>query len=73
MRKPDEIALFAAIRQRAPYTTEPTVRRIVAEIGINEARAAAILEKWAGKGWYEYGVNVLAGWLTPDAPERLQP
>ena len=41
----------------------PHVREIVGQLGINENRAAYICEKWAGRGWYGYGVNVLAGWL----------
>jgi hypothetical protein len=42
------------------------VREVVHELGIPEKRAAAICYKWQkrNKDWYEYGVNILAGWLT---------
>ena len=29
-------------------------------------RAWYILDKWSGKGWYEYGVALDLGWLTPE-------
>ncbi len=44
----------------------PYVREVVHQLGINEKRAASICDKWADRGWYEYGVNVLAGWLVDD-------
>ena len=31
----------------------------------NEKRALYLLEKWGGKGWYEYGTVADGGWLTP--------
>lgn len=42
------------------------VRNVVNSIGMPEKRAAWILSKWTSRGWYDYGVNILAGWLTPD-------
>lgn len=44
----------------------PDVRQLVWYVGMNEKRAAYILEKWCGKDWYEYGVSVFAGWLTKE-------
>jgi hypothetical protein len=29
------------------------------------------LEKWDAKGWYEWGVTMDLGWLTPEAPESI--
>jgi len=29
-------------------------------------RVCYLLEKWCGKDWYDYGVNILCGWLTPE-------
>ena len=43
----------------------PYVREVVGNLGMAPKRAAYICEKWTNKGWYDYGVNVLAGWLTP--------
>jgi len=65
--KDDEKELLEWLQKR---TTEdpnpPYVRQLVADLGMNEKRAACILEKWAGKGWYDYGVSVMAGWLTDE-------
>lgn len=36
------------------------------ECGMNDKRAAYILEKWSDKGWYDYGVSLRAGWLTTE-------
>lgn len=29
-------------------------------------RVLYILEKWSGKGWWEYGVSLRCGWMTQD-------
>lgn len=44
----------------------PYVRELVEEMDMNQKRAAYILTKWDGKDWYEYGVSVMAGWLTKE-------
>ena len=41
-------------------------RDVVKFLGINEKRAAYIFSKWADKGWYDYGVSLMAGWLTDE-------
>ena len=66
--KEDEQRLMDEIRNKARTGEMPYVRAIVRELGMNENRAAYICEKWTRKGWYDYGVNVLAGWLTDAAP-----
>ncbi|EHJ49516.1 hypothetical protein DFW101_3520 [Solidesulfovibrio carbinoliphilus subsp. oakridgensis] len=47
-----------------------SVRDIVREMGechnIPEKRCLFLLEKWAGCGWYEYGVSLDLGWLTEE-------
>lgn len=35
-------------------------------------RKIYLLEKWCDKGWYEYGVCVDLGWLTPKGPEKAK-
>jgi len=65
--KDDEKELLERLQKRtAEDPNMPYVRQLVADIGMNEKRAAYICEKWTEKGWYEYGVNVLAGWLTDE-------
>lgn len=49
---------------------QPYVRQLILDMGMNEKRAAYICEKWTNKGWYDYGVNVLAGWLTEEGMNK---
>jgi DNA-binding Lrp family transcriptional regulator len=62
MIKDDERKLMAAL-QSAPRLQPRAAADL---IGIHENRAAAILEKWTRRGWYDYGVSVMAGWLTDE-------
>jgi hypothetical protein len=64
--KEDERRLMDELQKRIAKGEQPYVRAIVRELGIHEKRAAYICEKWTRKHWYEYGVSVLAGWLTTD-------
>jgi hypothetical protein len=64
--KPDErefLALVVAgnLRRKPPLTP----RDLIPKSGLNEKRALYLLDKWADKGWYEYGVCVDLGWITP--------
>lgn len=84
-RRPDELALFREMRAAPDILsgsplpcgcTSPgrqKVEDIARTIGIPEKRVSYILEKWSGKGWWEYGVNVWCGWFTEQAPEELKP
>lgn len=40
------------------------LRDVATQLRIHPKRAAYICDKWTSKGWYDYGVNVLCGWLT---------
>ena len=60
--KPDERLLLLTLQSR----DRPHVREVVEELGIDENRAAYICQKWTERGWYNYGANVLAGWLEGD-------
>jgi hypothetical protein len=64
MAKSDEKALMAELRKRTADGEQPYVRDLVKDLGIPEKRAAFIVQKWESRGWYEFGVNCLAGWLT---------
>jgi hypothetical protein len=61
--KPDEAALLLALQESKEQCY---VRNLVRDLQIPEKRAAYICDKWSGKGWYDYGVSVLAGWLTEE-------
>lgn len=62
--KDDERKLLQELQRQSASGDIPYVRCVVSGLGINWRRAAYICDKWAAKGWYDYGVNVLAGWLT---------
>lgn len=63
--KNDEKELLQLLQKRTlEDPNKPYVRQLVLDIGMHEKRAAYICQKWSDKGWYDYGVNVLAGWLT---------
>jgi len=64
--KPDERKLLDELQRQYKRGARPPVWEVISEIGMNEKRAAYICEKWAGKGWYDYGVNVLFGWLKDE-------
>lgn len=72
--KPDERALLEDLGRRADLPHDQRyVREMVAERGMNEKRACYICFKWTDKGWYDYGVNVLSGWLTPEGRAAALP
>lgn len=56
-KRPDELALWRAIK------SGERPRAAAARLGINVNRAAYLCQKWTDRGVYEYGVNVLAGWV----------
>jgi len=46
------------------------IRSVIREMqerhGMAEKRCLFLLDKWAGRGWYDYGTCVDGGWLTPE-------
>lgn len=73
MKDDERVLLF--VLQRTNGREFP--RDVARALGIPQKRAAYICEKWTGKGWYDYGVSVLTGWLTDEgrrvAPESSGP
>lgn len=51
-------------RESPNQKTNPDILSICEELNLNHKRAAYILYKWDKKGWYDYGVNIMFGWLT---------
>lgn len=74
VQKADEARLFNMMRGGYCEHGAPAVRPLdaAAEIGMNEKRAMAILEKWTGRGWWDYGVSAQCGWFEPGAPGKLE-
>jgi len=84
MRKPDEIALYAALRARShtvgsgPFAVRSpgsiyAIKEEAARLGIPEKRAFALVSKWSGRNWWNYGVSLRGGWFEPGSPEALAP
>ncbi len=65
--KEDEKKLLYFLQERTIEDEHrPHVRQLVMDLDMNQKRAAYICEKWTNKGWYDWGVNVLAGRLTKE-------
>lgn len=63
--KEDEKKLLKFLQKRTMEDKQRLyVRQLIIDLDMNEKRATYICEKWTNKGWYDWGVNVLAGWLT---------
>jgi len=63
--KPDEKEFLKRCQQSK---REIRVRDIINSVDftMNYKRAWYILEKWSGKGWYDYGVSLDLGWMTEE-------
>lgn len=66
MKQDEKELLIALCEKRTAENPYPYVRQLVRDLNMNAKRAAYILDKWTGKGWYNYGVSVMAGWLTDE-------
>jgi hypothetical protein len=74
MRKQDELDLFLALRLThawPPKPERPMADEVGAGLGIHTNRVHYVLDKWAGKGWWNYGVSLRTGWFTDAAPQQL--
>lgn len=66
--KPDEIALYKVICNRRFHET---IRDAIDTIDIPPKRVRYILNKWADKNWYDYGIDLDLGWMTPEGIEAM--
>ena len=71
MLKPDEVTLAVSLLGAAEQTngSQPGIDAVlacVATIPIPENRLYYLLEKWSGKGLWDYGVTCRSGWFTDD-------
>ena len=67
--KDDERELMSRLVLKDPWVAL-SPRDIAEEIGMCEQRARFIFRKWECRGWYEYGVALDLGWLTPAGCKR---
>ena len=62
----DEVELANRVIEKNPYESglpdgvEPTKRVLY------------ILEKWSSRGWWDYGVSIHLGWMTPAGASGLR-
>lgn len=52
--------------------TPYAVRDKLVAAGVPEKVVYACAETCSGRGYWDYGVNVMGGWVTPKGMERLQ-
>ena len=65
MMRNDEKEFLQMLKKRTQEDpNSPHVRQLILDMGMSEKRGSYLCEKWTNRGWYDYGVNVLAGWLT---------
>ena len=67
MLKEDEIYFWNLIKKELS-TSEKTVQDIIngKDFSMHYKRVWYLLEKWSQKGWYDYGVSIDLGWITPE-------
>ena len=61
--KPDERALMLELA-RLPHIRHEFATDVGIALGIHVNRVEYILDKWAGKDWWDCGVSLRTGWLT---------
>lgn len=71
MRKFDEIALYAYMRDEAELDSTANTDRAAAALGINPKRAHSLVEKWRARWWCE-GVSTRNIYFYRDAPAALK-
>ena len=76
MMKDDEKRFLKIMQEqawRAGQTEGFTMpRRIIESLDwLPEKRAHYLLEKWVGKGWYDYGTVIDGGWMTEEGMKAI--
>jgi len=76
--KDDEIQFLKIVYQRCnqiidgQFVKRERVRDVISEIEIHHKRCWYLLKKWAEKDWYDYGITLDLGWLTPSGVEKAR-
>lgn len=72
MRKPEEIKLYAILKEKRPLPCGTFADDHFEEAGCGK-KGYYYLRKWDEKGWWDYGVSLRSGWFTPESPAALEP
>lgn len=67
--KPDEMEIARRLLEDANAGVSACPKDYIGDM--HPKRLAYICCKWSDKGWYDYGVNCLRGWLTPNGVSAL--
>jgi hypothetical protein len=71
VKKPDEIAFWAALRGEGRHPNIDGWERARALVNVGDKRAHYLAEKWSNAGWWESGVSLRSGWFTRTAPASI--
>lgn len=73
MRRREEVVLYNKLRKLGPRPglSVQDFERLAHENMTPTKQARGWLEKWADKGWWNYGVALEGGWFEPGAPDSL--
>lgn len=78
-RREDEVGLYRRLKGLAAkhdnkYGRQPGIRGVedaARDLRIPDRRLDYILNKWTGKGWWNWGICAAGGWFEPESPESL--
>ena len=62
--KPDEKCFMVALHEAGGKNPRPLINSD--DFEMHYKRAWYLLNKWAEKGWYDWGVTLDMGWLTEE-------
>ncbi len=62
----DERLLLEAAQRQTQKQGGFNILELAKESGIYQQRAVYLCQKWGLRGWYDYDVNALEGWMTEE-------
>lgn len=71
MKNDDELDLWRAIRHAEAHGLDLHHREVAELLDIPPGRAHYLFQKWARRGYLEYGINAGLGWLTQYGRESV--
>ena len=70
MIKPDDRAALEALAKAGPYQGGVAMRALC-RAGTHPKRQHRLAEKWDDRGWWDCGMTLRSGWLTPEGHRAL--
>lgn len=72
MKKPDEIELMRAVLDWDQRGKRERILELPEIAHMPDKRVYGLIAKWDRKGWWDYGVSLLCGWLTDKGRTALK-